>query len=154
MPERSLQTFSVPADPATEQPYSAAWIVRAPWAHPLWHSYAAFLYDLTTPHARGEPTLHMEGATHEFIMYALDPDKDVPTITEEVDSLKPLHGMLLQPANHGYQFKADSDDEARERVHACIAAVNRGELSPDTDFRSAWDGLWKDATTLHRSAFG
>ncbi len=135
-------------------PFNAVWSVKAPWAHPLWHSYVTFLYDLTTPvpkrDAAGGPVFHMEGATHEFLLYALDPDQPVPEITDDPETWR-FH--RLQPANHGYQFIAESDDAAFKRLDELMVAINRGTLSPDTDFTRAWDKIFADGVTLKRSIF-
>ena len=129
--------------------YNAAWIISAPWAHPIWHTYVAFLYDLTT-RTGYEPVILMKGATHEFMLHALDPDKPIPVIKIEPDSWgKGLY--LLNPGNMGYQFKAQGDAQARDRIQGYMDRLEGETLSPDTDYRGAWDGLFGDGATLVKS---
>jgi hypothetical protein len=124
--------------------YSVAWIINAPWAHPLWHQYVMALYDLTTPHADGPPTLHLPDATHEFMLFALDArypiEKDAPIYAAEL--------RRLVPPNYAYQFKAESNDAALARVQEIVDGIVAEKLSPDTDFRSLWDKLLPDCYPL------
>ncbi|NTD85443.1 hypothetical protein [Agrobacterium tumefaciens] len=128
-------TPTTPATPA----FGKTWIVNARWAHPIWHSYAVLLYDLTT-NIPGAPTpaIYKDGVTHELMIYALDPDfPDDP----------PTH--MLSPANYGYQFYAETDQAAEARIVSILRLIEAMQLSPDTDFRSAWDSLFLDGVTLH-----
>lgn len=128
--------------------FNAAWIIDAPWAHPVWKQYLVQLYDLTTPHDSGPVAVHLPGATHEFMIHALNPDypieKDAPIGSQQ---FRPLH-----PANYGYQIKAESDDAALNRVQELVDGIVAEKLSPDTDFRSLWDMLLADCRPLVRSA--
>lgn len=119
--------------------YARTWVVSAPWAHPLWATYAFLLYDLTTP-IPGAPAaiLYRPDVTHEFLVYALDPAHP-PT--------PPTH--ILQPANMGYQFTAASNEAAADRIIKLIWEVEARRLSPDTDFRSMWDRIFSDGERLH-----
>lgn len=128
----------IPADVVVPS-FGKTWIVEAGWAHPVWHSYVVFLYDLTTE-IPGLPTpaIYKEGVTHELMVYALDPAQPIDP---------PIH--ILQPANHGYQFAADSNEAATARVVSILELIETMRLSPDTDFRSAWDTLFLDGVSLH-----
>lgn len=117
--------------------FHRTWIIQAKWAHPLWHSYAVLLYDLTTP-GQSEPVIYLDGATHEVMVFAMDPDHPAEP---------PL--KFLRPANHGYQFIAASDEAAVERVVALLEEIDGRKLSPDTDFRYMWDDRFCDGATLH-----
>lgn len=132
--------------------FGAIWSVRAPWAHPLWHSYVALLYDLTTPIAEGpaagRPILYLPNATHEFLLYALKPDHPVPQFTDDPTT---WHGFRrIEPANHGYQFVAAHDAAAFERIDRTMVAVDRARISPDTDFTRHWDSLFADGVSLKK----
>ncbi|NEI52689.1 hypothetical protein GR217_34285 [Rhizobium leguminosarum] len=131
--------------------FNAAWIIEAPFAHPFWHQYALFLYDLTTPRPGDPPlNLHLPGATHEMLLYALDPDHPI----ERDAHLTPEKIRRLEPANYGYQFKADSDDVAEARMQAIVDGIVAREINPDTDWRGSWDNaLFPDAYALVRSDF-
>jgi hypothetical protein len=134
--------------PAAEgKPSGATWVLTVPWAHPFWDQYLVLLSDLTTE--TGEPpAIVRPGMTHEMMIWVINPEIE---ITKWAD--KPPTGALLSPANHGYQFKADSDEAARDRIAGYIAQIEARELSPDTDWRGAWNKLFKDGASLHYSAF-
>ena len=51
----------------------ASWVIRAPWANPLWHSYALHLLHLRPLPGFGPPRIFLQGATHEIALFALDP---------------------------------------------------------------------------------
>jgi hypothetical protein len=124
--------------------FNAAWVINAPWAHPIWTQYALFLYDLTTPSDKGETVFLKEGMTHEMILYALDPVVLIlPHKTLIEQGFK-----YLTPANCGYQFKAESNEAAVERIRKIIDKVDSRAISPDTDYRGMWDELFKDGASL------
>ena len=130
------------------QAWGAWWVVEARWAHPVWWQYAVLLYDMTTPVAGEGLILHLPGATHEFHLYALDPDEVVPRHEP------PGIGSMLAPPNMGYQFIAASHHAARGRINQVIAGIIDNGLNPDADNRAAWDALFWDGHPLVRSAFG
>lgn len=134
---------------AEGRPFGATWVVTAAWAHPVWHSYIITLYDLTTvlPAPHPPAKLHAEGVTHEVGVWALDPSKPVPTVLN-VDGTSDHPVKPLTPANHLYQFTAESDEAAEARIAELVKDIERGRLSPDTDFTSAWDQVFADGVTL------
>lgn len=133
--------------PATDKTaMGAVWVVTAPWAHPFWSQYAFSLTDLTTPIGT-PPVIHLPGATHEFLLFAIDPDKPVKFWADRPK------GCLLSPPNCGYQFIAENNDAALDRIQRCVDRVMHGELSPDTDYRFMWNELFKDGHSLARSMF-
>jgi hypothetical protein len=99
------------------------------------------LVDLTTP-TKQPALVMMEGATHEVTVFALDP-------AHPETSFPP---RLLEPANHGYQFKAESHEAAEKRIIGIIERVVAQQFSPDTDFISAWDHLFADGRSLRLSS--
>jgi hypothetical protein len=123
----------------------AAWIVEAPWAHPAWHSYSVVLVHLRPlPHARERTLVHLDGATHELWVYALDPTKDRNKML-----IGKERGFWLQPINFAAQFIETSDDLALARVRAAVQEICDGDLCPDTDFIRDWarrfgDNMMKD----------
>ena len=129
-------------------PYCATWIVNAPWAHPDWNAWAILLIDLTS-RIEGLPpaTLHAAGVTHEVQVYALRPDRPVPDIST-VAGRKAAGQLLMQPMEHGYQFRAAHDAAAEARIRAVVADIERRRLYPDTDFRASWDRAFPDAISL------
>jgi hypothetical protein len=132
---------------AEGRPFGAQWVLTVPWAHPLWSQYWVALYDLTTKHADGTvPMIARPGMTHEMILWAINPDKPVTVWESRPD------GCLLTPPNHGYQFKAESDEEAEARIAKISLAIEERGISPDTDWRGVWNELFIDGVSLHYSA--
>lgn len=134
------------------QPWSAIWLVEARWAHPAWAHYLMAATDLTTD--IGEPPLtYKEGVTHEFLVYAINPDKELPKNAEAFETwVKDGTGWssVLTPANHAYQFTAESNEAAHARIAEYIDMVERAALSPDTDYARAWDHLFEDGVSLRQ----
>lgn len=125
----------------------AHWIVEAPWAHPLWHSYSIMLVHLR-PLPRGQKTLiYLDGATHEIWVMAIDPNADRNEIMR-----RSVEGDWLTPKNFAAQFIAPSDDSAKDRVAAAVRGICDGMLSPDTDFQRDWIGLFGDNMFKDRTA--
>jgi len=123
--------------------WSWTWIITAAWAHPAWYQYELALYDLTSN--TGAPLkIYLEGATHEFLLSALDPnhkiDHDKPLLEQQVHR--------LEPANHCYQFKAVSNEAAWSRMQLIVDDIDNMRLNPDTDFRQLWDSRFSDAYSL------
>ncbi|QIG66770.1 hypothetical protein EVB27_100 [Rhizobium phage RHph_TM16] len=129
--------------PRSAEVFNVAWVIDAPWAHPIWSQYVLWLYDLTSDFEK-PPTIHLPGATHEFMLFALDPEHPVPRDQPPSETkFKPL-----TPANYGYQFVADSNQAAEERIQELVDGIVAKKLSPDTDFRSLWDKLLPDMHSL------
>ncbi len=124
--------------------FASIWALRLPWAHPCWSEYALWLYDLKVTADR-EVTFLLPGATHEFILYAIDPSTpwDFEKNPEEQPEI-----VILQPANLGYQFIAESDKAAMERLNGCVMEMLAKKLSPDTDFRRMWDERFRDGKSM------
>lgn len=129
----------------------SVWVVEAPWAHPIWHSYAMILVHLRPVPGGPDVVTYLEGATHEFWLFVLDPGEPPKWQTfREVLIRGGRYGFndapgLLTPMNFGAQFIADSDEAARERVKASVQAVVDGVLSPDTDATADWRSIWGEA---------
>ena len=105
------------------------WVVKAPWAHPVWHSYSINLIHLRPLLDFPPPTIHLSGATHEVIVFALDPAWKL--------NLQECAPYLL-PANFVGQFVEPDDAFAARRVEQCVIDIVNGKLSPDTDFMQHW----------------
>lgn len=133
--------------------FNIAWMIDAPWAHPMWNQYVLLMYDLTSDAPTAvKPKIVLEGATHEFFLFAINPEfpveKDAPIWQQHDGKFN-----VLQPANYGYQFKAESNEAATARIQQIIDKIVVMELSPDTDFRSYWDTILPDMKSLHRTIF-
>ena len=127
--------------------FQMSWLLHLPDAHPCWQDYFLALYDLSD--REGEPTAYRAkpGVTHEFILFALDPEKpirkDLPIEEQKL--------VRLEPANHAYQFSAQSHAEAAHRLQLAVNDLVSGILSPDTDYTVVWDALFSDGVTLKQS---
>jgi hypothetical protein len=111
------------------------WVVEAAWAHPAWHSYSLFCQHLRPMPDYDSPVkFHLEDATHELLLFALDPRKD------RVELIKTgmVKGNWMQPANFAAQFIELDDDLARGRIRSTVQEIVDGKLSPDTDYRQMW----------------
>lgn len=116
----------------------AGWIVHAPHSHPIWPYVAVVCVHLRDmPHQTKPPTVHLEGASHEIIVLALNPATYPPLI--DGDKLD-----FLRPSNFVGQFAVASDDEASAIVDVVIARICSGTLNPDTDGNSNWVALFGD----------
>jgi hypothetical protein len=106
-----------------------AWIASAPYAHPIWSSYMICTISLRETPGVPKAKVSMEGATHEVMVFAIDPD-----CRPAVDDIP----RLLHPVNFAGQFIEPSDEAAAARVRQAVQDVIDGVLSPDTDFLQDW----------------
>lgn len=109
------------------------WIVEAPWAHPIWHSYAFSLVHLRPMEGMGPPILYRADATHEFLVYALNPE-----VGREACIRGEANPAIMEPCNFACQRAEASDMDACRTVLAAIDDVIEGKLSPDTDYLQTW----------------
>lgn len=130
-------------EPKASEPWAASWGITAPWAHPIWSQYVIYLYDLTTPTEK-PPVIYLPGATHEFLLYAVDSQH--PLDPKKSFATQKIH--TLQPGNYGYQMRCADNYAAVDRVQASVDQIAARTLSPDTDFRRAWDVLFHDCYAL------
>ena len=114
------------------------WLVEAPWAHPLWHSYIVACVHLRELPGGPETLFYLPGATHELWVYALS--SDIPR-----DEVLTGQGIpTLEPINYASQFIAKSDAAAAQRIEEVVRGVLAGVISPDTDYRQQWVSLFGD----------
>lgn len=140
------QPKAVRKERAEGVPFQASWHVKAPWAHPAWTDYAVLLLDLTTE--TGAPVnIYRDGMGYEMWVYVISPKVQVQTESENMDEWSFGVG-LMYPPNHVYQFPADSDDDAFDRVGALVNRIAEQSLSPDTDAQREWDHLFADGFSL------
>ncbi len=107
----------------------AHWVVEARWAHPIWHSYFVGCVALRDMPGVPPAKIHLHGATHEVLVYALNPEH-----RRAVNDLTPY----LTPGNFHGQWRAGSDAEAASFIEDTVKLIVEGRLSPDTDFRRDW----------------
>jgi len=105
------------------------YIVEAVWAHPLWKYYSVNCVSLKNIPGLSPAIIRMPGATHEIMVYALNPNY-VPTIDDFIH--------ILHPCNFAGQWYAASDEIAAQKVEETVKEIINGGLSPDTDFIRDW----------------
>jgi hypothetical protein len=131
--QRLLQRHNIPPE---KDGRLASWLVEARWAHPIWHSYMMALIHLRPTADLPKPQIRLPEATHEFFLWATDPDADrEAVIVGELD----LKHIVLSPLNFGAQMKCDSDEAALCTIEYTIKDIVAGKLSPDTDHRACWE---------------
>lgn len=116
------------------------WVVEAQFAHPLWHSYLFAMIHLRPVDGLPPPLLYRPDATHEFWIFAMDPEKPRQPVIEGAAMPSMLH-----PKNFGAQLVAGTDAEAMQLVEAAVQDVVDGKISPDTDWFSVWVERFGDA---------
>lgn len=115
-----------------------AWVIEAEWANCMWHSYAVSLIHMREVPGLDPPKVNLPGATHEFYLFALNPQKPRRAMIETGS----IHFMT--PVNFGAQFVAPNDAAVVERIEATIKEVCDGLLNPDTDSRRHWIARYGD----------
>lgn len=106
-----------------------AWLVHAPWAHPMWPVHMVAVIHLRAVEGVKDPVIRLEGATHEIVVYAVSPEK--PTYID-------ARNDLLFPVNFVGQFAAKDDEAARDRLRFTVGEIVKGQLNPDTDGFRQW----------------
>jgi len=117
-----------------------AWIIEAPYAHPVWHSYFMTLVHLRTiPGVRPPNIGRLKEATHEIMLFALDPNKPrEPAIKgHELPA-------SMSPHNFVGQFIASTDGMALDRMRTTAEKIIDGRLNPDTDYIRWWAAEFGD----------
>jgi hypothetical protein len=117
------------------------WVITSPWWHPLWAQYSLGVVRLR-PGVPGfpDPVLKFEGATHELIVVALNPEFGPWNERKVVEADYAL--PYLEPVNIAEQFTA-TDDEMAMLAGLCVLGVLTGHLNPETSdaptaIREAW----------------
>lgn len=117
----------------------ALWIVEAPWAHPFWHSYFVSVVHLRPIEGGRPPNLADPRATHELMIFAMDPAKP-----RHPQMIGDMAWQWLHPANFGAQLLEMRDEDAATRLEGAVSLIVEGELNPDTDAMPQWRALFGD----------
>lgn len=125
-------------------PTIAAYVIRAPRAHPFWDWHVMCVVHLRYHPDFGQANhIAFPGATHEVLVTALDPTHDA--------GIDPDNGTTwkhMQPHDMVHQVIVNSDAEAARLAELCAKAVADGHLVPDSDHRAFWE-LMLDNTAEH-----
>lgn len=109
----------------------AMWLLTIPAAHPAWHSYAMAVIHLRDIPGVRPAVKRIPDATHEVMLLALDPGKDLPD-PDDGDNFRPA---LLLPPNLEEQMPALSDAQAVSLAESLARGFVDGMANPDTDAR-------------------
>lgn len=112
----------------------ATWIVERPGAHPAWSNWLVGLCHLRPMDGVQPAVKRYPEAEFELLVMALDPGFPL-----DVDDAATFHTMT--PFDLVFQFHGLSDGEAVrfvERYH--VRSIVDAGASPDSDFRSWWEG--------------
>ena len=121
----------------------SSWVMYVPHAHPLWSYYWLGCVSLR-PHPRWPAAvIFLPHATHEVMLYALNPGVD-PAIDDGP--------KMLLPANFSAQIIEANDAAAAARVQKTVKDVIDGHLSPDTDFTREWVRRYGDSNMVMQEA--
>lgn len=111
-------------DPSEPKDWTATvgtWFIDAPGQSPAWHHYGLSVIHLREIEGAKPPAIREQGATHEFLLVALDPAKNP-------DPMDPKTWSFLRPYNLCEQVTIADDLTANKILHACAAAVVDGRL--------------------------
>lgn len=144
-----MERQQIKLDAAEGKAFAAYWVVENKYAHPHWDSYLVCLFDLTTDMGT-PPELFAEGMTHQIEVWALNPKEQNKLNLEDMVIDKSLLKFVLTPQNHVYQFKAENNDEAFDRVNGIANDIENLNLNPDTDARGIWNNMFLDGAKSPR----
>jgi hypothetical protein len=99
----------------------AAWFLTCPGQSPAWSNF-----QLSAVHLRAEaglpaPVVHVKNATHEVLLFALNPDAN--PVRDDVETWQPM-----RPLNLAEQIQVPSDQAAAALLELTAQAVVDGLL--------------------------
>lgn len=121
-------------DPAWEATI-ARYILQCTWSHPFW-SY----YFISGVHLRPIPNTppakkRFPSATHEIMIYSLDPH-----VTPNIDKIETgeTFPAILTPPDLVHQVAGITDPQFEYMLQDVVVTIVEGRASPDVDFSSFW----------------
>lgn len=116
-----------------------SWLIHYPGVHAVWSWWAWSLVSLADHEGVGRATLQFEGATHELIGFALNPETEAPP---NVTTWPSNPEAFLVPADLVTQFQVDGDAAALRLVEEALHAMVMGNgPPPDGDYRRPWEKI-------------
>lgn len=119
-----------------------SWILNGPGYHPAWAWWQVSVVHLRDIEGCPPAKKQYANAEYEFMIVAFNPARgtpDIDLIEVSVDwGNKGAHKFLF-PLEVCKQFHGINDKQAAKICSAAISAIVNGYLSPDSDFRSAWN---------------
>ena len=132
--------WKIPASGDPSKTDVGAWFLFCPGAHPCWSWWVLAAISLEDRPGIPPAKISFEGATHEVLIHALDPETD--------HGLDLTRVTPLQPVDLVHQVRLPGDELAVELLELCARRCMRGDISPDSDFRLRWKKIL-DATSEH-----
>lgn len=118
-----------------------AWLLTLPNWSPAWDKYLLSCVHLREMKGQSRPpTITLDGATHEFILSALDPAGN-----PDPNNIFNGGARFLTPLNVVEQFIVDSDEQACELVHKVALALVNGFLPAEPQGIVGSRTLWRRA---------
>lgn len=135
VPERAEQEASL-----------TQWLIKGPF-HPAWEYWVLGVISLEDIPGAPPAKKKYPEAEYEFMIVSIDPDC-YPPDPDVAEGLKFLH-----PIDLVYHFDGVTEGQAMEIASLAVQAICDGRISPDQDFRSAWERTL-DATVQKYKAEG
>lgn len=135
-----------PACAAKSQACLETWLVHYPGIHPFWSWWAVSVCSLADMPGLPPAQIRLDGASHEVIIVALNPEAGEPNVDDQFDALP-----WMSPPELCHQVKRLTDDQARRLVGQLCRAFADGVSAPDGDYRSRNEALLT-GTAAHLAA--
>ena len=146
----SIWKLNIPPQTPAQEASLGAYLIKSKGRifHLLWDRW-----QLTVIHLRDLPGIksavkNFPEATHEIVVASIDPD------TPPIDTDNPTNVRWLQPIDQMVQFEVPNDASALSLAEKLLQLITRGELSPDSDYRSAWQHLITGTAEHYRGEHG
>ncbi|SRR6266568_118144 len=114
------------------------WLIEAIEAHPLWNYHLATLIHLRDIPGVPPANKKRPGATHQFVMLALNPDTENQIDLEDASTLHPLRDPDVVD-----ELVIPHDERAIEVVKLAVQNCVDGVLIPDSDYRAEWVNFFR-----------
>lgn len=125
------------------------YLVNCPGQHPFWSWWLVGMCSLRD--IPGVPPAHLKyaGAEYEFQIGSINPNA-----CPEPDPDAGTPFPLLRPLDAVIQYHGPTDEGAAAILDDAIAAMLSGEIGPDQDFRSTWNGWFAYSVRRYSGASG
>ncbi len=123
------------ANPAWEATI-ARYILHCTWSHPFWSYY--FISGVHLRPIPGVPPAHKQfpAASHEIMIYSLDPREPAPDI-DKVETGETFPAIMTPP-DLVHQVPGLTDKQFEYLLQDVVVTIVEGRAAPDVDFRSFW----------------
>lgn len=136
-----------PTDPSDWGATLSSWFLNMPGAHPFWSWWLLSSIHLRPIEGCRPPVIRTPGASHEFLIIALNPKFPSPNVDQDVPET--LH--YLTPFDLEHQVVGIDDAQAKHITMLMVRACVDGRMSPDQDFRSRWQAMLNTTAEHYRT---